>query len=732
MLRVSTRLGHRATAQVVRGGSGRRLQSSYSGGSSTNKILITAAGATALVTGVVGYSAWSSDNRKGVEKTIPGSKYLLDVILGSEQEFAPPKPPKPEIGLVKKRLEREKKKEEDEAAAAISGGSKDMPGQVLSGAGDASETSTEVESVSFLADSSSAAAAAAAKAASSPSVITDGGPFPEISDAVPEKTVSDLEERMTSGELAEDAENAALCQSLETLASLARKTITSALSAAEEAAVVIRQHAEKAYQAIDAGHDKKDLFAAVAELSNMRAEVMKTAQEKIAAAGGTLEKFQEQIASGLSSSLTKENKSLIAAEEILGELKYALENIKTIVSDSERDSKVVNDYRKLVEAGREEFEAEVRSLLPEVKLGETSDKLTPDELNLLIAHAHRKVLQLQKQVARQQTLEHDRFKEALATQREEDAKLLEKKISTKLERQKQQLEVEYKRKMAHLRDELEGELRSQLKRQAAAHSDHLADVLYVQEKELEAKWSDILQDQVQTEKDKYLTRVAVMQGYLDGLKNALSARADVDKAAYAARELWLACLSLRSALRLGTDGAKSWEEQLKPLNEQISAIRAAAGEGNPYIGAVLNAVSDEAQTRGVYTEEALRERFIKIERICKRVSMIGDNGGSLIKYLLSYLQSFLVLNAFEYLPGSEVRDEEIAVDELSTYDILARARYCLDKDDLPQSIRYMNLLRGEPRNVAISWLREARLTLETRQAADALLAHAAATAVKAL
>lgn len=41
--------------------------------------------------------------------------------------------------------------------------------------------------------------------------------------------------------------------------------------------------------------------------------------------------------------------------------------------------------------------------------------------------------------------------------------------------------------MAQLREELEGELRAQLKRQAAAHSDHLADVLSVQEKELESK-----------------------------------------------------------------------------------------------------------------------------------------------------------------------------------------------------------------------------------------------------
>ena len=44
------------------------------------------------------------------------------------------------------------------------------------------------------------------------------------------------------------------------------------------------------------------------------------------------------------------------------------------------------------------------------------------------------------------------------------------------------------------------------------------------------------------------------------------------------------------------------------------------------------------------------------------------------RYLLSYIQSFLVLEAFEYLPGSEVRNEEVPVDALSTYDILARAR----------------------------------------------------------
>ncbi|XP_063604058.1 MICOS complex subunit MIC60-like isoform X4 [Penaeus indicus] len=695
MLRIGSRIKPHVASKIARGHGAQRLQSTHSGGGGGSKVLIATAGATSLVAGVVGYAAWSNDNRKSIENTIPGSGYVLGAILGPVMEPLQPKPVTKDVGLMKKKLDREKKKKKDEEAAPA----------VTEGEAAKSESPAVVVEVSTGISSETAGAETPA--------------------------VPDLETRLASGEIEQDVENATLTTVLEDLASAAQKQLTAALASAEDAAVVIRQHAEKAYLAIDAGQDKEVLFAAVAELSEKKAEVVKAAQEKISQAEEAVEKLKEQIAQGLSSGLTRDNKSLITAEESLAEIKYAVENIKTIISQSERDSKVVSDYRNLVESGREQFEAEVRSLLPEVKLGETSDKLTRDELNLLIAHAHRKVLQLQNQLARLQTLEHDRFKEALNKQRDDDAGLLEAKVNASLEKQKQQLEVEYKRKVAQLREELESELRAQLKRQAAAHSDHLADVLTVQEKELESKWSELLQDKVQSEKDKYLSSVAVMQGQLDGLKNALTARADVDKAAYSARELWLACESLRSALRLGKEGAKSWEEQLKPLDEHITAIKTAGGE-NSYLSAVIGAVSEEARTRGVYTEDALRERFIKVDRICKRVSMIGDNGGSLIKYMLSYVQSFLILNAFEYLPGSEVRDEEVPVDSLSVYDILARARYCLDKDDLLQSVRYMNLLRGEARNVASSWIKEARLTLETRQAADALLAHAAATAVKAL
>lgn len=697
--------------------------------------LLVVAGSSTFVAGLVGYAAWSDDNRRKVEKVIPGSSYVFSGLLGPLAEVAPVKD---DQGLLRKKLDREKKKKPKEVEPAV-------PAVEEVTAGDAvvesltppvgSEEQAQQQEGSEAAPEHSTEPASSQEAAPEPSVPpAEDAPQVTTSPSVPEEklAIQSLEDRLASSEVSQDVENAALSQALQDLAHQAQKELTAALSAAEDAARVVQRHAEKAYQAID-GVEDKEQFEAVAELAVERNRLVEDANKRIAAAGEAVEKFKEQVSEGQSSGLTKENPALIAAEETLVDMKYAVDKAKGMILEAERDSKVVSSYKELVEAGREQFEAEVRSLLPEVKLGETSDKLTQDELNLLLAHAHRKVLHLQNQLARLQTMEHDRFKEALARQRSEDSQLLEAKVETELDRQRQQLDVEYKKRVMDMKEELEGELRSQLKRQAAAHSDHLADVLYVQEKELENKWSSILQDKVQTEKDTYLSSLARIQGQLHGLQSALAQRADVDKAALSARELWLACESLRNALRNSGEGAPSWEEQLKPLQDHISAIRkASGGDINPYVEAVLASLGEDAVGRGVYPEEALRERFIKVERVCKRVAMIGDNGGSLLRYLLSYIQSFLVLDAFEYLPGSEVRNEEVEVDALSTYDILARARYCLEKDDLCMSVRYMNLLRGEARNVASGWLKEARLTLETRQAAHALLAHAAATAVQAL
>ena len=61
-------------------------------------------------------------------------------------------------------------------------------------------------------------------------------------------------------------------------------------------------------------------------------------------------------------------------------------------------------------------------------------KLTEDGLNSLIAHAHRRIEQLQKQLAEQIALEQIRIQQSMEQQRKEDEKLTEQRVSDEQEK----------------------------------------------------------------------------------------------------------------------------------------------------------------------------------------------------------------------------------------------------------------------------------------------------------
>lgn len=50
----------------------------------------------------------------------------------------------------------------------------------------------------------------------------------------------------------------------------------------------------------------------------------------------------------------------------------------------------------------------------------------------------------------------------------------------------------------------------------------------------------------------------------------------------------------------------------------------------------------------------------------------------------------------------------------------------MDRGDLTQALRYMNLLNGAAKSIALDWMKEARIYLECEQAATALVTHASA------
>ena len=185
--------------------------------------------------------------------------------------------------------------------------------------------------------------------------------------------------------------------------------------------------------------------------------------------------------------------------------------------------------------------------------------------------------------------------------------------------------------------------------------------------------------------------------------------------------MWLACVALNGALREGNPDGDTWEEQLKPLATEVKAIEEAS-RNHPFVKAVLFAIPDEALTVGVWTEDNLKERFSKVRRVAKRVAMIDETGGSLFKFFISYLQSFLIYNSV-YL---KCETDEMEMDELDTFQLLNHANYWLQKGDLEQCLKFMNQLRGESRKVASDWIDAARLHLETRQATHSLMAFASA------
>jgi len=54
--------------------------------------------------------------------------------------------------------------------------------------------------------------------------------------------------------------------------------------------------------------------------------------------------------------------------------------------------------------------------------------------------------------------------------------------------------------------------------------------------------------------------------------------------------------------------------------------------------------------------------------------MVPAEGAALPVYLLSYLQSLLIVKTSTPIPKSELEDEPIDVNALNTYDVLQRAR----------------------------------------------------------
>ncbi|XP_058813536.1 MICOS complex subunit Mic60 isoform X2 [Topomyia yanbarensis] len=517
------------------------------------------------------------------------------------------------------------------------------------------------------------------------------------------------------------------------ISELERQIDVAAATAIKEygkAVQVLKSYTEEVKKVVDESVDKLDSssWTLLRNRTSARDTALKAAEDAAEQARDNIEKLHHLL-DGRELKCSDELKNK-ARENIAAYLEH-LKKAKEDVLKARDLANLGEKYWKKVESARNYFIDEIELLFPGLNLSEKKLNISKDDLDLFIVHAFTQVVAHQKELQKLQIEGDQQLKRALEAVRGTDqSDAVKAQLEYEIAKERRELNLQNQKKLLAIRADLERDLRSQMKRQSEAHSDHLADALTQKELEMKRKFQRELDEKITTEQAAYKLQLAAMLGKLKGMDSALKERADAERSAHQAQALWGACQSLWSSIRSGQPG-KSWREQLRPLNDEISAVGRAA-EGDELVSVVLKGLPEQARKRGVYPEDALRERFIKVEEISRRLALVPAEGARLPMYLLSFLQAALIIRPSVSISKDELEDKPFDFNKLDTYDILNRARYWLDRGDLVRTVQYMNLLKGASRKAALDWLNEARLLLETQQAANTLMAHAASSGIRFL
>ena len=82
----------------------------------------------------------------------------------------------------------------------------------------------------------------------------------------------------------------------------------------------------------------------------------------------------------------------------------------------------------------------------------------------------------------------------------------------------------------------------------------------------------------------------------------------------------------------------------------MESVKRIVGEKDSFTKTILASIPNLALERGVYTEDSLKERFSKVETTARKVAGVGEQGGSLFTFGLSWLQSKLLVDLTKRVP----------------------------------------------------------------------------------
>ncbi|XP_050685144.1 MICOS complex subunit Mic60-like isoform X2 [Leptidea sinapis] len=378
-----------------------------------------------------------------------------------------------------------------------------------------------------------------------------------------------------------------------------------------------------------------------------------------------------------------------APKEIVDKTENLVNHVQSRIKEAlikykwENDSALAVDaHWQIVEQAVDKYLFENQTMYPEINYVENQLQLRGDP-DLLLYHSYRysqRLKEQMKEAVENMTDRVERGYQMLPPDKDREAK-----VKNMYNHMKAALDNQYKQRYQDQRKQNDEALADGLRLQKEKHEENLNRNLIKVEKETTVKLNKMVAEKVAAQKRIFAEELADMSVKLRIVEDNLNAHLKAEREAKRSQELWIAGASLLAATKKG--------EKIVNVQRELRAIEKAKGDGDKLVETVMKAIPASVMEDGLIPESVLKEKYRRLPGI----------------------------------PREEIeKPPKEPFDGLDTFDKLQRARYWMEHGNIAAAIRYVNSLEGASRLVAISWLNAAVALLETRQAAEAILAHAAA------